>query len=131
MFPKADIPVVQLSLLRSASPEQHFRVGQALDGLRQEGVIILGSGGLVHNLRELMPEGAPPDSWAQSFDTWLSDRLESRALAELFDYASQAENADLAHPTDEHLLPLFVSMGAGWSVMTYVIVNLHTAGNFQ
>jgi len=115
MFPKADISVVQLSLLRSASPELHFRIGQALDGLRHEGVMILGSGGLVHNLRQLMPEGTPPDSWAQSFDTWLFDRLETRALPELFDYASQAEYANLAHPTDEHLLPLFVSMGAGWS----------------
>ena len=115
MFPKADIPVVQLSLLRSASPELHFRIGQALDGLRHEGVMILGSGGLVHNLRQLMPEGTPPDSWAQSFDTWLFDRLVTRALPELFDYASQAEYANLAHPTGEHLLPLFVSMGAGWS----------------
>lgn len=57
MYPKANIPIVQLSLLSVASPEQHFRIGQALDGLRKEGVLILGSGGLVHNLRMLKPEG--------------------------------------------------------------------------
>lgn len=115
MYPEANIPIVQLSLLRSASPEQHFRIGRALDGMRKEGVLILGSGGLVHNLRTLKSEGSPPDHWAQSFDRWLFKQLESRALQELFSYASKAENAKLAHPTNEHLMPLFVSMGAGWS----------------
>ena len=115
MYPRADIPVVQLSLLHGASPEQHFRIGQALDGLRQEGVMILGSGGLVHNLRALKPEGSPTDDWARSFDTWLLERLQSRALRALLDVYSEAEQVRMAHPTDEHLMPLFVSMGAGWA----------------
>ena len=115
MYPRADIPVVQLSLLRGASPEQHFRIGQALDNLRQEGVMILGSGGLVHNLRALKPEGSPPDDWAQSFDTWLLERLQSRELQELLSVSDKAEHLRMAHPTDEHLMPLFVSMGTGWS----------------
>ena len=115
MYPKADIPIVQLSLMLSASPEQHFRIGQALGELRQEGVMILGSGGLVHNLRSLKSEGSPPDHWAQSFDDWLFVRLQSRALEDLFNYARKAEFARQSHPTDEHLMPLFVSMGAGWS----------------
>ncbi|MBF0289662.1 MAG: dioxygenase [SAR324 cluster bacterium] len=115
MYPKADIPVVQLSLMDTASPEQHFRIGQALEGLRQEGLLILGSGGLVHNLRSLKPEGSLPDHWAQSFDKWLLERLESQALQELFNFANKAEYAHLAHPTDEHLMPLFVAIGAGWS----------------
>jgi 4,5-DOPA dioxygenase extradiol len=115
MYPKADLPIVQLSLMHSASPEQHFRIGQALDDLRQEGVLILGSGGLVHNLRLLMQEGSPPDEWARSFDNWLLERLESRELQELFGFLVKAKHARQAHPTDEHLMPLFVSMGAGWS----------------
>jgi 4,5-DOPA dioxygenase extradiol len=115
LYPRADLPIIQLSLMRSASPEQHFRIGQALDDLRQEGVLILGSGGLVHNLRLLMPEGSPPEEWALSFDNWLFGRLASRELQELFSFASKAEHARLAHPTDEHLMPLFVSLGAGWS----------------
>ena len=115
MFPKADIPVVQLSLLHSASPEQHFRIGQALEGLRKEGVMILCSGGLVHNLRSLKAEGSPPENWAQTFDDWLFEQLQSRALEDLFNYDRKAENARQSHPTDEHLMPLFVSMGAGWS----------------
>ena len=115
MYPKADIPIVQLSLLDFSSPEQHFIIGQALDGLRHDGVLILGSGGLVHNLDSLLPEGSPPANWAQSFDEWLFDRLESRSLQKLFNFTSESELAHLAHPTNEHLMPLFVSMGAGWS----------------
>lgn len=115
MYPQGDIPIVQLSLLQDATPEQHFRIGQALDSIRQEGVMILGSGGLVHNLRMLKPEGSPPDGWAQSFDTWLLKRLQSRDLQELLDISNKAEYVRMAHPTVEHLEPFFVAMGAGWS----------------
>ena len=115
MYPQANIPVVQLSLLHTASPEQHFNIGQALDSLRREGVLILGSGSLVHNLDTLKPEGSPPDDWARAFDTWLLDRLESRALPELLGVSGKAEHVRIAHPTNEHLMPLFVAMGAGWS----------------
>ena len=115
MYPQADIPIVQLSLLHDATPEQHFRIGQALNSLRQECVMILGSGGLVHNLRALKPEGTPPDKWAQSFDTWLLERLQARELQDLLDVSDKAEQVRMAHPTDEHLMPLFVAMGAGWS----------------
>ena len=72
-------------------------------------------GELVHNLSMLKPEGLPADSWAQTFDRWLFEKMQSRSLHELFSYASKAEHAQLAHPTQEHLNPLFVSMGAGWS----------------
>ena len=115
MYPNADIPVIQLSLKHSALPEQHFQIGQVLDGLRQDGILILGSGGLVHNLRLLKPEGSPTDDWALSFDNWLFERLVSHTPQELFSVKSRAEYAHRAHPTDEHLMPLFVSMGAGWT----------------
>ena len=115
MFPKAEIPIIQLSLMQSASPEQHFQIGQALHGLRQEGVLILGSGGLVHNLKKLRPEGSPAEEWAQAFDQWLYERMVHRVLEVLFRYASIEKHAQMAHPSDEHLVPLFLSMGAGWS----------------
>lgn len=115
MYPDADIPVVQLSLQDKASPEQHFETGQALESLRQEGILILGSGGLVHNLRALKPEGSPTDAWALEFDQWLFDMLDSRDSRSLFNYLQKAKHATMAHPSNEHLMPLFLSMGAGWS----------------
>lgn len=115
MYPKADIPVIQLSLLESEIPEEHFKIGQALTGLREQGILILASGGLVHNLGALKSEGLPPDEWALSFDNGLFEHLQSRDLHALFNYATDSEHAKMAHPTDEHLMPLFVAIGAGWS----------------
>ncbi|GAB4349530.1 MAG: class III extradiol ring-cleavage dioxygenase [Gammaproteobacteria bacterium] len=115
MYPGADIPVAQLSLLNGASPEEHFRIGEALARLRRAGILVLGSGGVVHNLRAMAPEGTPPEAWARSFDEWIWDRLRSRELHALFRFAEKAEYAAEAHPTDEHLMPLFLAMGTGWS----------------
>lgn len=132
MFPQADIPIVQLSLQYGASPEQHFRIGQALEGLTREGVLILGSGGLVHNLRALAPEGTPPADWAVSFDNWLYERLQTRDLEALFSYTDNAEYTRQAHPTDEHLMPLYVAMGAGWSTgATQQIHHSFSYGNLS
>jgi 4,5-DOPA dioxygenase extradiol len=115
MYPDGGVPVVQLSLLKSQDPEAHFRVGQALDVLRGEGVLVLGSGGVVHNLSRLSAAGTAPDSWAREFDDWLFQRLMERDLGQLFDFYRAAPHARLAHPSVEHLMPLFVAMGAGWS----------------
>lgn len=115
MYPQANIPVVQLSLVDGATPEQYFAIGQALDSLRQNGVLVLASGGLVHNLRAVGQEGMPPEAWAKSFDNWLKDKMGARKLEDLLNYSSNAPHARKAHPTDEHLMPLFVAMGAGWS----------------
>lgn len=132
MYPDADIPIVQLSLLKEASPEQHFKIGQALDTLRHNGVLILGSGGLVHNLRSLKPEGSSAENWAQSFDNWLFEQLEARELQALFSFANKAQYAQRAHPTDEHLMPLFVSMGAGWSDgQSYQVHQSFSYGNLS
>ncbi|MGD8843283.1 MAG: class III extradiol ring-cleavage dioxygenase [Gammaproteobacteria bacterium] len=115
MYPEGVVPVVQLSLLQAADPEWHFRVGQALDVLCGEGVLVIGSGGAVHNPRRLRPTGSVPDAWARAFDDWLCDRLMQRDLQQLFDFSRVAPHAGLAHPSVEHLMPLFVAMGAGWS----------------
>lgn len=113
-WPDADVPVVQLALLRGEGAARHFDLGRALAPLRAEGVLVLGSGSAVHNLGALAPEGTPPPAWAEVFDAWLADAIAARSLAELTAFPASPREARLAHPTPEHLLPLFVAMGAGW-----------------
>lgn len=113
-YPKADVPVVQLSLVSGTGPKAHFELGQALADLRKSGVLIIGSGATVHNLYALMKEGTPPASWALAFDAWLSDSLTRRDLSDLLAFPRVPDSASMAHPTIEHFLPLYVAMGAGW-----------------
>ena len=115
MYPEADIPVVQLSLpSRLGAPMQH-RVGAALRKLRDEGILLIGSGSITHNLGELDwragPEAIAP--WAREFRDWMVEKLQADDEAALHDYRRQAPWAARNHPSDEHLLPLFFARGAG------------------
>ncbi len=112
LLPEARIPVVSLSLPRPRDPATLWAAGRALAPLREAGVLILGSGGLVHNLAHLDWTGAAgPSPWAQAFEGWLLERLASpdpgRAMA-----WREAPGADLAVPTSEHLDPLWIVLGA-------------------
>jgi 4,5-DOPA dioxygenase extradiol len=115
MYPDADIPVVQVSLPSREGPPLQTRVGQALASLREQGVLIIGSGSITHNLRELDwhagPESVEPS--AKAFRDWIIEKLASNDEAALHDYRSQAPAAARNHPSDEHLLPLFFARGAG------------------
>ncbi|MGQ0562456.1 MAG: DODA-type extradiol aromatic ring-opening family dioxygenase [Gemmatimonadota bacterium] len=114
MYPAAEIPVLQLSVQAHRDPAHHLAVGRALAPLRDDDVLILGSGGAVHNLRALSRERpGPPAAWAQGFDDWLVEKVEARAIDDLTLYRECAPDAVQAHPRDEHLLPLFVALGAG------------------
>lgn len=113
-YPDARIPVVQLSLRRGGDAAQHFEIGRALAPLRQEGVLVVGSGASVHNLYELAPEGTPAPDWAEAFDKWLFDRMESGDLESLQRFPAEPATARRAHPSIEHFLPFYVAMGAGW-----------------
>lgn len=112
MYPEAQVPVVQLSLKRGYDPKLHLEVGKALATLRQEGVLILGSGLSYHNLRNFGPGGALA---SQQFDAWLQQTLvqsdATQRSDKLIDWAS-APAARLAHPREDHLLPLMVAVGA-------------------
>ncbi|MBI1889839.1 MAG: dioxygenase [Burkholderiales bacterium] len=114
MYPDADIPVAQVSVLRGASPADHERMGRALSGLRDDGVLIIGSGSLTHNLYELRGHdiNAEVPAWVSDFDMWMKDRLEKNERDALLHYRAQAPSAVRNHPTEEHLSPLFVAMGA-------------------
>ncbi|MEO8431885.1 MAG: class III extradiol ring-cleavage dioxygenase [Acidobacteriota bacterium] len=112
-FPSASVPVVEVSLPRGAAPAELLRIGAALCELRESGVVLIGSGGIVHNLRLARldaPEG-PVDDWAAEFDAWVADRLAKMEIAELVSYRTRAPHADLAVPTTEHFDPLFVVLG--------------------
>ncbi|HEX8143416.1 MAG TPA: class III extradiol ring-cleavage dioxygenase [Pyrinomonadaceae bacterium] len=116
MYPEADIPVTQLSVQAHESPSAHFRMGEALAPLRREGVLILATGGAVHNLSRLGAEGSTPE-WAAQFDDWLGRKIADGSYEELMEYRRLAPHGALAHPTEDHLLPLFVAMGAGSAVI--------------
>ena len=114
MYPQADIPVTQLSILHGATPADHEKMGHALTALRDEGVLVIGSGSLTHNLSEFRGQGvdAPVPSWVSEFGAWMHTMLQDQQRAALLDYRRQAPSAERNHPTEEHLLPLFVAMGA-------------------
>jgi 4,5-DOPA dioxygenase extradiol len=113
MYPDADVPVVQLSVQPALGPRHHFDLGKSLRPLAQEGVLVLGSGHLTHNLRDWDRSGrASPMPYAVEFQGWVFDRISRREIDELVEYRSQSPHGVRAHPTDEHFLPLFVALGA-------------------
>lgn len=114
MYPDADIPVIPLAVDRSADAAAHWRLGRGLAPLRAEGVLIIGSGAMTHNLAELdwQRRDAPPPTWAQAFASWMIERLEAGDEQAVLDWQRLAPDARRNHPTPEHLLPLFVAMGA-------------------
>ena len=112
LLPEARVPVVQVSLPRSRAPRRLWAAGQALASLREQSILILGSGGLVHNLSRLdWTEASGPQPWALAFEGWLMDRLSEGDLAGAMDW-TRAPGAALAVPSTEHLDPLWLALGA-------------------
>ncbi len=114
MYPKADIPVLQMSM-PDLSPEHLFEIGRRLAPLRDEGVLIMGSGFMTHGLPFVHDyfdgrPGAP--EWSVDFDLWAAEALERGDLDTLFDFRNRAPGMPYAHPTVEHFAPLFVALGA-------------------
>lgn len=120
MYPQADIPVVPLSVLPYGTAAQHYAIGQALAALRDEGVLVIGSGGFVHNLGDLdwSQRDAPMPDWAAEFAGWMHEKLAAGDHEALLDWQAQAPHAKHAHPTVEHLMPLFVALGAAGEAPT-------------
>ncbi len=113
-YPAADIPVTQMSIQYHGDPLHHWKLGQALELLRHEGVLIMGSGSATHNLYSFSEHyDAPPPTWVQQFDEWLAETIAQGDREALIQYRQRAPYAQENHPTEEHLLPLFVALGAG------------------
>ncbi|MFT3840877.1 MAG: class III extradiol ring-cleavage dioxygenase [Myxococcaceae bacterium] len=109
MYPKADVPTLQVSL-PGLDPKAIFEFGKALAPLRDEGVLIIGSGFLTHNLREGFGGGTP--QWAKDFDGWAQERLAARDVDALIDFRNKAPAAARNHPTIEHYVPVLLALGA-------------------
>jgi 4,5-DOPA dioxygenase extradiol len=114
LYPHADIPVVPLSIQPELGPAHQLAVGRALAPLREQGVLVIGSGSITHNLHDLRGGYGPGREapYIQPFIAWIEQRLAAGDIDALLDYRQQAPFASRAHPTDEHLLPLFVALGA-------------------
>ncbi|MDD2357872.1 MAG: 4,5-DOPA dioxygenase extradiol [Thiovulaceae bacterium] len=117
LFPDADVPVIELCINSKFSMREHFEMGKALGVLREEGVMIVGSGNVTHNLREavLGDKDASVDAWAKEFDSFVKDALVSHDFDALIDFETRQRYAHLAHPTKEHYIPLLYIAGASMS----------------
>lgn len=133
MYPAADIPVVQVSVQPRRDPRHHWQMGQAIASLADEGVMVLGSGSLTHNLHEafgalggLRPVDEKAPTWVTAFADWFAEKVDAHDVDALLDYRERAPFAGRNHPTDEHLLPFFVALGAGGANG----VRIHDSTNF-
>ena len=116
MFPDAEVPVIPLSIQSRGGPELAFQLGQALAPLTARGFLVIASGNITHNLRDFQlawRNGGQVPSYVREFTDWLAGRLGAQDIPALLDYRQRAPGAVQAHPSDEHLLPLFVAFGAG------------------
>ncbi len=112
MYPDADIPVVQISVQPELGPRHHVALGAALKKLAEDGVLIIGSGHMTHNLRDWARGQGAPAPYAREFQAWVFDKLKAKDWETLVDYRSRSPHGVRAHPTDEHFLPLFFALGA-------------------
>jgi 4,5-DOPA dioxygenase extradiol len=118
MWPQADVPITQLSIQMHRSPEEHFKIGEALRPLVNDPeVILIATGTWTHNLGEFFTDSpvdinATPAAYAVEFSSWMHDRVKTFHMDDLFQYRKIAPHAYRAHPTADHILGLFVAMGA-------------------
>src|SRR5262245_47654403 len=119
LYPEADVPVVQISVQPHLGPAHHLALGKALTSMLDENFLVVGSGSMTHNLHEFYSSGLPGDApalpWVSEFTDWVHDKIETGASDDLLNYRKLAPHAVDNHPTDEHLMPLFIAIGAGES----------------
>lgn len=115
LFPKADIPITQLSINSSLSMQEHFELANAIKSIRQEGVMIIGSGNITHNLRDInMHREAAVSPWAEEFDEFVKDATLRKDYKALIDFEKIQRHAKHAHPTTEHYIPLLYVAGSAY-----------------
>jgi len=115
LFPNADVPVFELSIAYNASPQYHFELGKQLKSLRDRGVLIIGSGSLIHNLPLAMQKLRTGDKnaygWEEEYDEWLKSQLEARTVQNIINYKDSHKLGLLATPTPDHFVPVLYSLG--------------------
>jgi 4,5-DOPA dioxygenase extradiol len=111
LFPTAQVPTFQISMPHSLNTGSAYQMGRLLAPLREQGILILGSGGITHNLHDL-GKAASDLVYVGAFSRWIREALLNNQLEQLLDYREVAPNAKRAHPTEEHLLPLLIALGA-------------------
>lgn len=112
LLPNADVPVFQVSMPARLTAQQALHMGQALAPLREQGVLIVGSGSMTHNLYEIEAPNSPARAYASEFAQWIQTAVLANTIQPLVQYRSEAPYAERAHPTEEHFLPLLVALGA-------------------
>jgi 4,5-DOPA dioxygenase extradiol len=116
LYPDADVPVIQLSVQPHLGPAHHVAVGRALSSLKDEDLLLIGSGSATHNLEEFYYGGHAPNepalAWVKAFTDWVHEQVTAGDLDALVHYRARAPYAVENHPTDEHLMPLFIALGA-------------------
>jgi len=123
MYPGRDIPVVQLSVDALGSPEDHYRIGRELRGLREKGILIIGSGNVVHNLRMVAFEKTGGYDWGIDFDSFIRDSIRGGDFPGVLGYRDRGEEARLAVPTTDHFDPLLYILGASDSSDEVTVFN--------
>lgn len=115
LFPNANIPVFQMSIDYYAKPEYHFELGKQLKSLREKGVLIIGSGSLIHNLslagKKMMQNDMTPYGWESEYDLWLKQQIDGRNFQNLINYENSHKLGKLAAPTPDHYVPVLYSLG--------------------
>ncbi|PIN02625.1 Stizolobate synthase [Handroanthus impetiginosus] len=124
MYPEAEIPVCQLSVQTHRDANHHYRLGKALEPLKEDGVLIIGSGATTHNLRLLNRKGGEAVApWAYEFDNWIKEALNEGRYEDVNEYEQKAPHAKVAHPRPDHFYPLHVAMGAAGENTTGELVH--------
>lgn len=123
MYPNADIPVVQLSVDRTLTPDQHFQLGQEISALREQGVLILGSGNVVHNLARINWHMAGGYEWADEFDRYIQEHVSSQQYQSVMNYRLAGQCAELAFTSPDHFYPLFYVLGASSATDKLTVFN--------
>jgi len=121
-FPKAEVPIVAISLPQNSTPASVYALGAAVAPLTRKGVLVAGSGSTTHNLRAIGPDGGDVPGWALGFDAWLENGLKSGSM-DYFQDLDAAPDFRQNHPTEEHLLPLFFPFGAAGAGAGYDLLH--------
>lgn len=131
LYPKANIPVVQVSINPFLSPKEQWSIGNALKGLGEKDILIIGSGATTHNLRLLKWGQQTPENWAVEYDDWLIQHITEKNNEKLFEYESLAPHQSLAVPRPEHFVPLFIAIGSGIMEVPQVLYREYEMGTLS